>query len=60
MSWIGVIGWEVYEWLAVMFDPNTTIETGTWDLAIDLWIGALAICLINDEFKREPQKNEIK
>jgi len=43
-----------------MFDPNTTIETGTWDLAIDLWIGALAICLIYDESKKEPQKNEIK
>ncbi len=53
VSWAAFIVWEVYELLSVMFDPNTHIETGPWDLAIDLWIdalGALAICFIYDEF----------
>jgi hypothetical protein len=56
VSWAAFILWEVYEWLSVMFDPSTNIETGPWDLAIDLWIdtlGALAICFIYDEFNED-------
>ncbi len=56
VSWGAFILWEVYEVLSVMFDPSTTIETGPWDLAIDLWIdtlGALAICFIYDEFIKD-------
>ena len=59
VSWIGFIAWELYEWLTVMVDPNSGIETGPWDLAIDLWIdtlGALAICLVYDEYNKEKQK----
>ena len=55
-SWVAFILWEVYEWLSVMFNPNTTIQTTPWDLAIDLWIdslGALAICFIYDEFNED-------
>ena len=62
ISWIGFIAWEIYEWIAVMTDPNTTIETGPWDLAIDLWIdtlGALAICFIYDEYNREKPKKTL-
>ena len=60
MSWIGFLAWELYEWVAVMTDPNSGIVTGPWDLAIDLWIdtlGALAICFIYDEYhKARPKK----
>jgi membrane-bound ClpP family serine protease len=55
-SWVAFILWEVYEWLSVMFNSNTTIQTTPWDLAIDLWIdslGALAICFIYDEFNED-------
>ena len=55
-SWVAFIVWEVYEWLSVMFNPNTTIQTTPWDLAIDLWIdslGALAMCFIYDEFNED-------
>ncbi|MDQ3884458.1 MAG: hypothetical protein M3239_03325 [Thermoproteota archaeon] len=55
-SWVAFILWEVYEWLSLMFDPNTTIQTTPWDLAIDLWIdslGALAVCFIYDEFNED-------
>ncbi|AFU60162.1 hypothetical protein Ngar_c32460 [Candidatus Nitrososphaera gargensis Ga9.2] len=58
VSWAAFIIWEVYELLSVMFDPNTNIETGPWDLGIDLWIdtlGALAICFIYDEFNEQDQ-----
>lgn len=56
VSWAAFILWEVYEWLSVMFDPGTTIETSPWDLGIDLWIdtlGALAICFIYDEYNED-------
>jgi membrane-bound ClpP family serine protease len=55
-SWVAFILWEVYEWLSVMFNPDTTIQTTPWDLAIDLWIdslGALAMCFIYDEFNED-------
>lgn len=58
VSWIGFIGWELYEWLTVMTDPNSGIQTSPWDLVIDLWIdtlGALAICLVYDEYNKERQ-----
>ena len=62
VSWIGFIAWEVYEWISVATDPNTTIQTSPWDLAIDLWIdtlGALAICFIYDDFNREKPKKAV-
>jgi hypothetical protein len=62
VSWLGFVAWEVYEWISVMTDPNTTIQTGPWDLAIDLWIdtlGALAICFIYDEYNKEKAKKAV-
>lgn len=60
LSAIGFIAWEVYEWVDVMTNPDSVIETGPWDLAVDLWIdslGALAICFIYDEYhKARPKK----
>lgn len=59
VSWAMFVIWEVYEWISVMVDPNTTIQTGPWDLAVDLWIdtlGALAICFIYDEYNKKDEK----
>ena len=60
LSAMGFIGWELYEWVDVMTNPDSIIETGPWDLAVDLWIdalGALAICFIYDEYhKARPKK----
>ena len=62
VSWIGFIAWEVYEWLMVMQNPNSGIQTSPWDLAIDLWIdtlGALAICFVYDEYNEAKRKKEV-
>jgi len=62
VSWLAFIAWEVYEWIAVMTNPNSGIETNLWDMAIDLWVdtlGALSICFIYDEIMQSSVKKHV-
>ena len=62
VSWVAFIAWEVYEWLMVMQNPNSGIQTSPWDLVIDLWVdtlGALAMCFVYDEYNKDKKKKEV-
>lgn len=51
-SWVFFVVWEIFELAFAYYNPGGLIQTGAWDIAIDLWIdslGALAICFICDE-----------
>lgn len=59
VSWLAFIAWEIYEWVALLTVPDSGVETGLWDMGIDLWIdslGALAICFFYDELMHDDHK----